>query len=1286
MPLSSHQVNGLLGSQQLMFSQYAQYSGGVSYGSMVNPDSAPIGPYAMVEDMAWNAGAHAMAAGTSAVPTAMRTAGFVGSFLPGAAGTAMSMLDPWSAAMTGALRGSGITSGITSSMGMGASLGKMGGNFANIASGGFGSMARAGLGGIAGGMALALPAYALTEGLTYAGQTMTSGAQFNNAVAQSLARNFRFLNPTSQTGFGFNREDTTRIADTVREMGNRDIMTSPQELRRIMDRALPTPMFQAVQDAKTFQTKFKELVGSLKDIAKTLNTSLEGALPVLQEGRRMGFWTPTDVMRGVQLARGAAAATGLSVAQTQQVMQQGAEMARSIGADTRTGAVGMARSLGLVGGALRGGTISARQLHEITGMEGPEAVQAFAANLQASTTRFAASGRARWLLAALSNQSMTGLDAGRMGLLMSGRLGGRGEGGIYGLATGNIRGRGAEFRLHEHELRGDLLQQGPETGWAFIRAFMGRRLYSEAPINRYITRRMIQRFFGGDHREADALARMARDAPNIMRENEQRDSARQDEVLRMREQIMHHSYDGLKRRMGDWWRSNVTDPLMQVGSSMNKSIGDAYEEFANRLWGRPNLGFRMRGFTPAMVTGMREAIMGDPRAMERVFGRSQTGQVTQLGDFRESFGHARMATGVGASLASMGIGTFTGGALTGGTALGLSAGKYLQNVLMAGQDFTNERITNLQKLGVREKMYATSEDLDVDVASGKVLRGAIRPGTPMPFRGMGTEEVRTTEARAAARLDTLGTEGARALGFSTFDDAKSSLETIRKFTQSASFMRVSMDMRSKAGDADDPLQRAKRLVRALRGSKGNAAVKEALGDDETLAAFRLAAAQTEDTRRGFAGVNMSPTGPGSGTSFKTGRELEDQMRTTGRELGEALLGYTDKAGSIPLPVPMMPGAAPSVGVYTSNVARPGAVEAGKAIENLLKEDRFKEAITYMKQGIDNDDKGALATGRKMLTDMAANLPDARKDERAALIKLANPNQRNQKEVFDKISALGGNVTDFFRKTSQETIERRMNLVRESLQGREDSLATSLDKFKDQAGNTGIFGKHFRDYLATKDPGQLRDRLESIVRSAAGADPKDIARMLSSVKDVEGLGPFRGALQSGMVLGGIRESFKKKDAAGITASLNAMVGGLGLAGDTFSFEDIRTTLGGRAESALKVKEKILKDITDPTQRRAVEDILRATRDKKVEGLMGVGARAGTAAAASYLWDPAAAPRVRTKFEDKDISGAVGSDKGMHITMMNVERHVRTMAERGNSPSGAPAEGSAGDGPTYSNPGK
>jgi hypothetical protein len=625
MPITSQQVGGMIGGQQAMFGNFASYSQQISpmamggqrgpmptYANPMAGSAQTFAPPPMYASGADQFGAQALSAiGNIGIP-GIATAGMVGGMmLPGGLGRAAGMLDPFGAAYQG-LRG-GL--GVGQAGGWGKALG-------GIARGGMGTIARAGIAGVGGAALAAAAPLAVMEAGRYAVGQMVEGAQYQNQVGGFLQNQFRHLNAQSETGFGFGRQERNQIADVLRNLGHQEIMSTPQEMMRIMQQGTSMGMFRAVQDAQSFKEKFTGMVKTLKEVAKTMNTTLEGAMPFLGEARRMGFWRPEDITGQAATAQGVATNAGISVAQAQGMMGQGAAMSRSMGGLGMHGATGMARTLELVGGMQRSGFISERMMSEITGGQmGPAATQAFAGQIAQGTARFARSSHGRWMMAALGGSGFRGLDAGQLARLKAGAMN---LSDIRSDASRNIGREGAaNFVMNEETLRGQLMSQGPEVQMGLVRAAIGERLHGEGGMDKLYTRRMIQRMFGVGGRQADVLAKMAREMPQIMEENKRRTASMIDQQERNREQMMDSGLGEVKRNIGKWWDQSVRQPLQEMGASIASSWSDSWRDFSDSLVGRTLQRHRLRGVSAQDIKAVTGYIGGDRSGMDLTFGDSE---------------------------------------------------------------------------------------------------------------------------------------------------------------------------------------------------------------------------------------------------------------------------------------------------------------------------------------------------------------------------------------------------------------------------------------------------------------------------------------------------------------------------------------------------------------------------------------------------------------------------------------------------------------------------------------
>jgi hypothetical protein len=632
MAVSSLEVGSIIGGQQAMFGNYAAYAQQINPGyqgppplygnpvmlaggSLVPPPS--MGVYSHLENIGTNAVgllSHVPSAMTGVSVATGLGAMITGSRLLGAASRATGVLDPFYAALGGFSRGIGWQAGAGISA-----------NLSRIAAGGIG---RAALGGIAGAAGAAFFPLAASMAIQYAGGEMLEGARFQRQVSDVLLNQFRFYNPAAMGGYGFTRQDRYAISDMLREMGHHEILSTPGEMLRILQQGAGMQVFRAVNDVRAFRAKFREMVSVLKEIAQTMNTTLEGALPFFGQARQMGFWTPQDIIRSAQMARGTAAMTGLSVAQVQGTMLQGAQMARAMGSFGAGGAVGAAKALNwaaaLVGGPGRPGIMSEQEVAEMTGgLQGPEAAQAIGQSLLAATAYFARSTHGRWTIAALGGRGFRSLDPEAMRRLASGNMT---LGELQSRAWSNIGREGAiQFVMNEEQLRGRLMEMGPEAQLGFVRSFLGERLYSDRPYDQLLTRRMMERYFGLRGWQADVIARMAREAPQTLKQMQQRTEAELDQQQRQQQMVMHHTWDGVKRRWGKWWDDNVNKPLQEAGAAIAKAVTDTVEGWANSIFNRPPEGFGPSPLSTTALSNWRASFLTRSEApLRRFYGEEYT--------------------------------------------------------------------------------------------------------------------------------------------------------------------------------------------------------------------------------------------------------------------------------------------------------------------------------------------------------------------------------------------------------------------------------------------------------------------------------------------------------------------------------------------------------------------------------------------------------------------------------------------------------------------------------------
>ena len=625
MPITSTQMAGLVGGQQAMFGNMATYAAQISPFAPQGMAPTYTNPMAGADFPAagYAPGQADYMQGAAQAPGMIGAAAAFGAPALGLAGMAIGgpvggMLDP----MTGAMRGLGRGVGWKSGAGWGANLGR-------VMSSGIGGIARGiGLGAIG-----ALPGLAISGAIQYAGGQMMEGAEERNQTLRFLQQNFRFANPQARGGFGFRQEEQEGIHRTIAEMGGQ-IGTTVREMQGIMGGAARMGVFQGVRDAKEFQAKFKETVGALTEIAKTFNTTLNEAMPMFGEARRQGFWTPQDITRHAQSIRQVQATTGMSAHQAQQYTGAMAQVVQGIGGTLQQGSNLGARMLGQAGAAAFAGSMTDQQLQNAGFGTGTQGVGNFAMFMGQANARFASSRVGRWALAAMMNRSgdidpelMQRFSRGEMGV---GELQRRAERNVGGPGTTGRPGGAEQFLMNEEELRGQFAEQGGAEG--FVRRMAGSNLWGTDSRSQLITRRMIQRFLGGDRRQADMIAQRMRDMPRILATQAAQTEQQADMIQRQQQSSMDDTWQGITRKVGQWWRQTVTDPLKEFGANLGAEWSRAWQSISEKVWGggaRPTIsGGAIRGWVAAATSGNMATLrhqFGTRGLTEQVMGRPLTG-------------------------------------------------------------------------------------------------------------------------------------------------------------------------------------------------------------------------------------------------------------------------------------------------------------------------------------------------------------------------------------------------------------------------------------------------------------------------------------------------------------------------------------------------------------------------------------------------------------------------------------------------------------------------------------
>ena len=522
-----------------------------------------------------------------------------------------------------------------------------------------------------GSMGMALGAMPVAAFGKHAISGMVAGAQEQSNVNRVVGQ-MDFMNPASRTGRGFSRQDAQSIGSTIREMQHLpEAMTSMGELTRIMDKVIQTGQMQGVRDPHDFQRKFKATVKTLKDVAQVMGTTMEEAVPLLQEARQAGHYGATGAKTFSMQRQVTQSLTGMNQQQVNQTAQYGAQIGFQTGGSRRTGAAHALRSTGQIGMMLEGGHLTTEEIEEHTGKAGADGIQDMGLEMQQLAHRMARSSIGTIMTVGLGEQKggrYTGkMDKSLVNKLTSGRM-------TFDesmrLGRSKISGRGAKisYVARKNQMFSEMAGETGMEGIALqLEGAIGNRFGDDEDVQNIIRHR-----FGMSEKQAELASKIMKQAPQMFAEKAMREANQAEQTIRQSE-LQKFSPDAMKRKIAKKMENIFTEPFKEMGVGMYKSLQDGVDGFIDRLTGN----FRTE-FTKTARGAIYGARSGDKLSQ------------AVMGDYQR---HGQVPMGTGANLGREG--GIEGllqrglGALGGGSPSGTSTMNYLSQ--LAGGTFMGKR-------------------------------------------------------------------------------------------------------------------------------------------------------------------------------------------------------------------------------------------------------------------------------------------------------------------------------------------------------------------------------------------------------------------------------------------------------------------------------------------------------------------------------------------------------------------------------------------------------------------
>ena len=443
--------------------------------------------------------------------------------------------------------------------------------------------------GLAGGIglgAMALGGYMLAGSAVSAmSESLMQGAQEQMQINTMLS--LQATRRTTPLMGGFGNSGMAAVGSQIRGMAGKDEWSSVGELTGLMGQGLQSGAFRGVGNVGQFQSKFRELVNTVKSVAQAFNTSLSEAMPILQQVQGMGFY-------GVGQAGGAAGAMaglgGMSGLGAQSVMGaagMGANAARRMGIHGSIGATMASGLAGRLGAGQLAGVFSGDALREMAGgAELGEAIPMIAGQLtgaamQAGNTRFG-----NKMLGAMIDPETGHIDAGRATAFQMGALSRRDINRMY---RKNMRNRGAKgaLRSRRGSLMGELVSQVGAEGilGGYASAEMHTRGLKVGEDVGDITSILTQKFSGLGEEQAGLVQQLLQQGPamkGLIQERLQQELGGQKARL---QQQQRYSIEGLKRRFVQAYVDPVLGPMRDLGANIVNQGNEAFKGAVDWLVG-----------------------------------------------------------------------------------------------------------------------------------------------------------------------------------------------------------------------------------------------------------------------------------------------------------------------------------------------------------------------------------------------------------------------------------------------------------------------------------------------------------------------------------------------------------------------------------------------------------------------------------------------------------------------------------------------------------------------------
>ena len=436
------------------------------------------------------------------------------------------------------------------------------------------------MGGAMGGLAVGGLGAGAGMAVNYAVNQMMTGIQQQQQLTQQLGQSFKFQNQFG--GSGFTSGQSRTIGNDLSSMqgwsgpGQTGHMMGFEELTRLAGGMGSMGMGQGVKSAQDFSKRFKEMLGAVKEISHSMQTSLEEAQKMMGDMRGSGVFGAGNATRIAQSIRSTAIAGGVSTSEVTAMMGIGSQMARMTGGLGKQGANAGIRAIGQVGAAVESGVLSEEAIYNTTGLTGAAGKQAFAVRGMQQSDAFLKQNRGRIFMASMVTKG-GGLDENAVLDYLSGGMSpeeskARADKNLAKVGRADFIRNEGRTRAAVTERLGTLAPVVAMKGWLESRGI---------DMNDDRAMLYLQRAQGMGRDEADAMMQTMRGLPQILEHQKQ---ARQQDATSTRLAEIQSRVGPEKWKRGfEEVRNNVQTKLNEVGRDVMASGSDLIDSFVAKL-------------------------------------------------------------------------------------------------------------------------------------------------------------------------------------------------------------------------------------------------------------------------------------------------------------------------------------------------------------------------------------------------------------------------------------------------------------------------------------------------------------------------------------------------------------------------------------------------------------------------------------------------------------------------------------------------------------------------------